>query len=335
MSADEAAAAGITGSLVRISNERHIDRVGTQVAPAGQLFHYTTAVGLKGIVETNCLHASGAYFLNDSSEVKYGREVLNTVLEQWQLDNPESRDDVVAEVLRDVHASICQEERFEALVRSIHLACFCERDNLLSQWRCYGQEGGYSIGFPVVAGAIRGLAPEPASFTGLLVPVEYDRFKQARRCKDVIDRVVPILDDRVADRVLRTAKALTYHGVVLAFDYAVKIVEEMLLDEILAFKDKAFEEEHEWRLIVRPRALTLHAMDDRGKSPVVRHFRCSGGLIVPYLKLVPLNGKLPIVSVRSGPSVDSYRAQVSVRMLLEQHGFSGVELLGSDIPVKL
>jgi hypothetical protein len=46
-------------------------------------------------------------------------------------------------------------------------------------------------------------------------------------------------------------------------------------------------------------------------------------------------GSPPECQLGKLPSVDSYRAQVSVRMLLEQHGFSGVELLGSDIPVKV
>ena len=41
----------------------------------GQLFHYTTVAGLQGIIENNCLHASAAYFLNDSSEIEYGIRV--------------------------------------------------------------------------------------------------------------------------------------------------------------------------------------------------------------------------------------------------------------------
>lgn len=50
---------------------------------SSMLFHYTTAEGLKGIVETNELWASSAYFLNDSAEVTYGYGVLRQVLDEW------------------------------------------------------------------------------------------------------------------------------------------------------------------------------------------------------------------------------------------------------------
>src|ERR1039458_9844890 len=53
------------------------------VPPTGLIYHYTTADGLKGIIEKNELWASSAYFLNDSAEITYGYGVLKEVLDDW------------------------------------------------------------------------------------------------------------------------------------------------------------------------------------------------------------------------------------------------------------
>ena len=44
-----------------------------------------------------------------------------------------------------------------------------------------------------------------------------------------------------------------------------KSVQGMLLDDILAFKDLAFGEEDEWRMIVRPRLFVLQGRDAAAK----------------------------------------------------------------------
>lgn len=52
--------------------------------------HYTTADGLKGIIEKNDLWANSAYFLNDSAEITYGYGLLKEVLANWLGNNPRS-----------------------------------------------------------------------------------------------------------------------------------------------------------------------------------------------------------------------------------------------------
>jgi hypothetical protein len=48
------------------------------------LYHYTTADGLKGIVENDELWATSAYYLNDSTEIMYGYQLIDEALEAWQ-----------------------------------------------------------------------------------------------------------------------------------------------------------------------------------------------------------------------------------------------------------
>src|SRR5438270_1551532 len=170
----ETFARNVADKVIKISSGRHFSKLNDSPPPGGCVFHYTTVGGLQGIVADNCLHASAAYFLNDSSELEYGRRILDKVLDQWELDNPEARDDMTAELVRDLRANISHQAGHEALVQSVYLACFCQRDNVLSQWRAYGQAGGYSLGFPVVHGSIHNLTPESPSYTALLTRVEYE-----------------------------------------------------------------------------------------------------------------------------------------------------------------
>jgi len=332
---EETVVLGLANKLSQLANNRHFTKLIQSKPPAGCLFHYTTVAGLQGIVEANCLHASAAYFLNDSSELEYGRMVLGGVLQQWEDNNPENRDDPSGELVRDLRLKIADEDGLEALIHSVYLACFCQRDNVLSQWRAYGQAGGYSIGFPVVNGSIHNLVPESPSYTPLLTKVEYERENQAARCLEILQLVLSVVDVPALQLLGRTVKIPSHQGLTLAYDFVLNVAEEMLLDEILGFKDQAFQEEDEWRLIVRPRRFLLQGRDDGGKTPARTYFRPQRGIAVPFLKLVPLEGKLPISRIRSGPSIDRTRARASVQLLLRENKFAEVEFNGSDIPVHL
>jgi hypothetical protein len=83
------------------------------------------------------------------------------------------------------------------VVQPIYLACFCEEDNLLNQWRTYGQSGGYSLGFQVPALDFltgQGFKPEPCTYTSKWVKVEYDKKEQITRCNEILDAVLPAFD---------------------------------------------------------------------------------------------------------------------------------------------
>ena len=64
------------------------------------LFHYTTSDGLRGIVEENCLRASAAYFLNDSSEIEYGCGILDEVFADWQESHRDSSNPLCSRLVR-------------------------------------------------------------------------------------------------------------------------------------------------------------------------------------------------------------------------------------------
>jgi len=306
-----------------------------QLPPKGLLFHYTRAEGLKGIIEKNELWATSAYYLNDSTEITYGYALLKEVLDNWITENPRPEDSLSLGIAREFQRSFGVDFLNMNVVQPIYLACFCEEDNLLSQWRTYGQSGGYSVGFRLPAPDLlsgQGFKPEPNIFTSKWVKVDYDRSEQVRKCRAVLDPLLAIFDDR------ETAQAMATIGDHPLLGYAVlrRIIVDMLMEEIVGFKNQAFEVEQEWHVVVRHRELTKQGTDDGGKTLTPVHFRTSKGMLVPYVKLIPSDPtkKLPIASVRSGPTLDKTTAGMAVGMMLHTYGFPGVRVQGSDIPVR-
>ena len=168
------------------------------------LHHYTSAEGLKGIIESNELWATSAYYLNDSAEMFYGYHVLKELLDDWLSKNPRPDDSITLALARQLRTSF--EDLFQKrLLRPIYLTCFCEEDNLLSQWRAYGQSGGYSVGFRVLPKiGIFGerLTPEPNIYTCRWIKVEYERTKQLEICRSILEPIFEKLDDPITTQKL-------------------------------------------------------------------------------------------------------------------------------------
>jgi hypothetical protein len=298
------------------------------------LFHYTSAEGLKGIIESNELWATSAYYLNDSAEMFYGYNVLKEVLDQWLSENSRSEDSITLALARQLRTSF--EDLFEKrLLKPIYLTCFCEEDNLLSQWRAYGQSGGYSIGFkvlPKIGVFGERLTPEPNIYTCRWTKVEYERTKQAEICRSILDPIFASLDEPTTAQAMRAVIDHPFFG----YQKLLTSTMDVLLDEIVRFKNEAFKVEKEWRAVVRQREFLKQGTDDGGKTPLPVHFRTARGILVPYVKLVPWkpDKKLPIACIRSGPTLETTMATTAVHMLLETNEFPRVKVQGSGITVR-
>jgi hypothetical protein len=303
--------------------------------PNNLLHHYTTADGIKGIIEKNELWATSAYYLNDSAEVIYGYDLLKKVLDDWLAKNPRPEDSLTLGLARQLRQWFGEDLLKKDAIKPIYLACFCEDDNLLSQWRAYGQSGGYSLGFnvpPNAAIAGQGFKPEPNTYTSKWARVEYDRSEQARRCHAIFDTLLMIFDDPDTARAIA---AIGDHPLV-GYLRILRAVTDILLEEIISFKNEAFKVEKEWRVVVRQRELTKQGTDDGGKTPLPLYFRTSQGMVVPYVKLIPTDPakKLPIACVRTGPTLDKTIAAMGIYMMLEKNGFPHLPVRGSDISVR-
>ena len=88
---------------------------------SGILFHYTSAIGLRGILESGNIFGSHVGFLNDTSEWDYGVSIIAKRLPQLAAAGLPSWVDGLNTALNDKMG--CE----------FYAACFCEEDDLLPQ----------------------------------------------------------------------------------------------------------------------------------------------------------------------------------------------------------
>jgi DUF2971 family protein len=286
-----------------------------QTAPPRELFHYTTVQGLLGIIGSNRMWATHAAYLNDASELAYAHSLFESAVSRASASESSKVGKVFLE--RCVRAI----DPFDKTVE-FYLVCFCDAGNLLSQWRSYANRGG-GCAIGIVPKEVRlGRTPgEPV----ILRKVTYDRVVQEGIIGGLVESALKVLkkhapDDSVENNNFRIAAT-------------VQSLRGLLAECHVAFKDPAFEEECEWRLIF--------ATNITNSTKEYLQFRATGALVVPYveLDLSPSagvrTGRLPISSVTLGPtSPGDDIARDSVYALLRKHGHTFAEVRRSLIPLR-
>ena len=267
-----------------------------------ELFHYTDLSGLQGILENHDLWLTNSRYSNDSEEMTHGCRVVMKVLQNASTVAPDSR----------------YRTRLTELTEQpdgVYVCCFCEKDNLLSQWRSYAANGtGVSVqvdpnGFSNLTGSD---CP-----SGLLRfwRVFYDAGKQEDIIQKAIDYFAPNSVHQTpgqspGDCASKAAQAIQFF--------------------VPTFKNSDFSEEKEWRLIFTPSATTTLNV----------RFRVSRNMLTPYYSLKELAGSqgiappLPIKGLRIRPSVHKQLNVESARLLLEQNGYINVAVAASDTPYR-
>lgn len=272
--------------------------LGDEPAPPPVLWHYTDAPGLKGIVEGGTFWATEATFMNDTAEVRHGLDLMAAAMDAYADDGLKATTRARVEGMRQATRTIYRPLGEDDLRPFV--VCFCGDGDVLSQWRAYGGSdtaGGYALGFE---------APEESRLLRLH-QVVYDIGTQERACASLIDALV-----RRSDKNTRDVTEMAY--LVLGFVNGVA-------EAATSFKDPAFSEEREWRLVW----LGADTPDVQ-----VEH-RVSRGLVVPYIEIEAPR----LVAVNCGPSPAPALKQAGVRSLLKANGLTDVTVEGSAAPLRV
>lgn len=229
------------------------------------LYHYTSVLAYKCIVESRCFWASDVRFLNDDNEIRYGYAKVKGAISSKIDDSLVS--DVAVEALLALENNLFDDF-------GVCSVSFCTDGDLLSQWRGYGNEQGVSIG--VNSEKIRKIE----GFD--IYRVIYEERRQDRIISDSIELYC---------RRYAQLKASGWQGDDLKhFGLQASYVFDRM---IAAFKAPSFQEEGEVRAFARKYAHTLR----RGVK-----FREKNGIIIPYyeMKIDDLNSGI-ISDVIIGP----------------------------------
>jgi hypothetical protein len=244
------------------------------------LYHYTTAAGFKDIVESQELWMSDIFYLNDWKEFYHGRNEFKKLADETLASFEDARMKTAAQVISLVLEQPRSQMRRHPCVCSFSTA---KEGNDLSQWRAYCPDGGYSLGFPHKR----------------LAALADSRQCVLEECRYTIAECVDDLDDLLKALVVgmdRLDKEAFIGGAQMAVSWS-----------IARYKDRAFEDEHEWRLI------NSHGVEEW-------RFRCRGNSLIPYAAFSLDDKDLwEGVSVIVGPSsreTDELRVE-SVKMFLQ------------------
>jgi len=319
------------------------------------LYHYTTSVGLTGILTSHSLWASDVRYMNDASELSYAAALIAD--EVGHVFGAVA-DAQLQPVLPNVQAFA---NIFEYGGLRPFCACLCEEGDLLSQWRGYtAGQIGYSLGLDLRLPNIAIDLP-PNTF---LRKVVYDECEQRSWVR------------RITETWLTAASTLLDSGRGLVptdlFPYpAIWTLQEALAEQQLCFKNPGFSEEREWRLIklvdiqeelrlvehrlTQARLERLNeTLEQQGiKSPPILRswprtnaegieikFRQASMGFIPYIELRlkqragVFTDRLPLESVVQGPTPNVALAFESLAMYLRSFGFSMTQVGSSTIPLR-
>jgi hypothetical protein len=195
----------------------------------------------------------------------------------------------------------------------VYAACFCEKPDLLSQWRAYSGEGtGYAIEFDW-----QKLAQRVAAADVFFGKVEYRESVQSDLIRAIVD---PHL------KAVSSQKEIHQTACCGPTDSPLAEVLHLLAVARAFLKAGSFSEEQEWRMVIMGPTTTV--------GP---NFRLSRDILVPYMPM-DLGGsreRPPFGSITVGPSSHPVQAQDSLRRFLASRGLDWIDVKGSLVPIWL
>lgn len=301
------------------------------------VYHYTDWQGLNGILNSQTLWATNYQHLNDKKEIKlfmeeHLPEYLKPYLEQEYLrilyaDEKarnnffKNKGDLSAAVEHDTLAAI--KAFFNPSENEIYICSLCGETNnpkiddhgLLSQWRGYGGDGGFCIGFDTKK-------------------LENNLYEETRRSAYFYTSISDIIysDDekkfqeelqeslkRLADYIPAFTSSLYKKRAIKNFEFPF----EEFMSCITRFKHWGFKEENEVRIVA---LLTPTWIENELKPRKTIHKRADK----PYIELFSaIEDNLPITKIIVGPHKDKMeRAQLLENKLKGK----GIKIQVSEIP---
>jgi len=270
------------------------------------VYHYTGLTALQGIVTGGDLQLTHARFSNDYEEGTHGARIAKAAIDACVQDG----------ALGDEQRGFAGDVglRFEGITPDdVYVCCFCRKDDLLRQWRSYGSNAtGVSIA--VATAEFQQMSgPDMPNDLGLMYlwRVFYEETTQVKIVKECID--------------------LAFNQANLSREERLELAIEALRFFIPTFKNEAFEDEQEARLVFRPAR----------NCPVRPEFRVGRGMLVPYYSLKKLAAAVhneawrpPITAVRIGPNPNREINRDAVRLMLNSKGYPKAEVSVSDAPFR-
>ena len=210
----------------------------------GILYHYTNSQAFLSIINNKSLWATNIHFLNDTSEFKHTLELTKDIIDIKTNSNNKKKVEFLLSGLEGIKNM------------SFYCISFSEEDDLLSQWRSYGQgNNGLSLGFSKKEKEKIG-----DSIDAPLIKCIYKDQEQVKKIQEIVKGFLD--DDKEWKTVSEVDKMYKRNPKFDQYIYSLAV----------SFKHYSFREEAEWRLVI-----------PHDGNRVVKH-RAGQSYIIPYVE---------------------------------------------------
>lgn len=260
------------------------------------LYHYTSSIGLQGIIQSKSIWATDHRFLNDPSEFTHGWAIVFDALKRRKAELDKVSDQAwnTIELFRQ-HG---ERQGVFAFVGSL-----TSEGDLLSQWRGYGAGKGFAIGFN------EDWLSQNAMAQGFDIhPVTYAPEKQRCAANDVVELLLKLLSERDPAAHFDTMRQWWKHALKVA----------------LILKDKNFQEECERRLVWIGLSWPSELKTRATRSGIVPYRCCRLDKVVVNITLHPNNFGIeeiivgPAFSSQQLAAVDALQATQKMRTMVRK-----------------
>lgn len=323
------------------------------------LYHYTTWGGLTGILKNRCFWATHHRFLNDYSEtllfkprlVEFVRPIIQSEVEKFisAHSQPQQR-----QIMADINAkgglNDFLDHMAKVLVQSLYqpleeisdgfyLTSFCggakdsyvNENGMLSQWRGYGQDGGFALVLKTEK-LEEMMALEHNAFDYVRVDMDTviysdDEKKWDTELSPQLEVMRPYCTQLIKS-YLSNSDGTAIPDAGKAYPAFVKC--------ITRYKHRGFREENEVRIIAQPARHSkeyLEQFKKEGANPrpdKERKFRDRNGETIPFIELFSsLDRDLPIEKIIVGPHKHRETRAAALKTMLRE---TSIDVVISDIP---
>ena len=274
------------------------------------IYHYTTDVGLRGILESGNVWLTDMFSLNDPSELLYGYSTAARILTEKAKAKGGEFETAFADQFEDGI-----KEKFQ---NSAHYFCcsFSEAGDDLGQWRAYANDGkGYALGFDgKVLEEKFSEIPNPASF-----PVSYDKDYLYSVQQKTVEKFFPLMAGR-GSMGFQKKEELAKYWQLLHMALAKQAIQVTLY-----FKHHAYSNEKEYRF------LKIQNIHDLGGIM----YRPRNHKLIKYREFDWRSAGTGVLKkIVIGPAADKEKSSKFVERCLHDSGCNDVEIVCSDIPYK-
>jgi hypothetical protein len=278
-------------------------------------YHYTTAEGLCGILNSRDLWATNAFYLNDPLETEYGQNFCDRFLARETKERPNSHFvtflDGCWKTMRWLSEDIFPHElQF--------ITSFSLKGDMLGQWRAYSDSGkGFCLGFAndelmTMLGDMYGerdVATVPRPLPMKVVYTKTEQEKILAKVLAVIEDEWPLLEEPFLNNDDANARLKLLGAYWLATACS-------------CFKNEAFAHEDEVRVLYS----NIREMKT-AKTVLEVNLRSRNGLIVPFRRLgLYHKARLPIRKIIVGPLLNFERAKLALTMYFQGKGYGEHEM---------